>query len=166
MGLESLFDNDQNLSLHQNNALKCKTLTWRKLDNLLDRYVNNINNVNEKTNKSKGEKTSVTMSIGKLDGSTAESQSETRRQRLHLQHRSGKTHNDTRVGAHGIPHHLINGCDFGFREGIPENRRGVWTRHPLTRHICAVQFDHSAHRTLSVLGSSPSVICKHLCVPK
>ena len=39
--------------------------------------------------------------------------------------RSGKPHNGKRVGAHGIPHHLINGGDFGFLEGIPENRRGV-----------------------------------------
>ena len=36
-----------------------------------------------------------------------------------------KTHNGKRVGAHGIPHPLINGGDFGFLEGIPENRRGV-----------------------------------------
>ena len=52
------------------------------------------------------EKTSITMSIGKLDGGTTERHGETRRQRLHLQHRSGKTHSGKRVGAHGIPHHL------------------------------------------------------------
>ena len=52
------------------------------------------------------------MSIGKLDGGTTESHGETRGQRLHLQHRSGKTHNGRRVGAHGIQHHLINGGDF------------------------------------------------------
>ena len=40
------------------------------------------------------------------------------------------------------------------------------TGHPLTRHICAAQFDHSAERTHNALGSRPSVICKHLCVPK
>ena len=39
------------------------------------------------------------------------------------------------------------------------------TGHPLTRHICAAQFDHSAERTHNALGSRPSVICKHLCVP-
>ena len=65
------------------------------------------------------------MSIAKLDGGTTESHGETRRQRLHLQHRSGKTHNGKRVGAHDSQHHLINGGDFGFLEGIPENRRGV-----------------------------------------
>ena len=65
------------------------------------------------------------MSIGKLDGGTAESHAETRRQRLHLQHRSGKTRNGKRVGAHGVPQHLINGGDVGFSERIPENRRGV-----------------------------------------
>ena len=63
-----------------------------KRGNLLGRYVQKINNANEKINKSKEEKTSITMSIGKLDGSTTESHGETRRQRLHLQHRSGKTH--------------------------------------------------------------------------
>ena len=83
------------------------------------RYVQIINNANEKINNSKEEKTSITMSIGKLDGSTTEIHGETRRQRLHLQHRSGKTHNGKRVGAHGIPHHLIKGGDFGFLEGIP-----------------------------------------------
>ena len=64
------------------------------------------------------------MSIGKLDGGTTESHGETRRQRLHLQHRSSTLHSGRRVGAHGIPH-LRNGGDFGFLEGIPENRRGV-----------------------------------------
>ena len=32
-----------------------------------------------------------------------------------------------------------------------------------TRHICAVQYDHSAHRTPNALGSRPGVSCKHLC---
>ena len=36
-------------------------------------YVQNINSVNEKISNSKEEKTSVTMSIGKLEGGTAES---------------------------------------------------------------------------------------------
>ena len=62
------------------------------------------------------------MPIGKLDGGTTESCGETRRLRLHLQHRSGKTHSGKRVGAHGIPHHLINGGHFGFLEGISQNR--------------------------------------------
>ena len=63
------------------------------------------------------------MSIGKLDGGTTESHGETGRQRLHLQHRSGKTHNGKRVGAHGIPHQLINGGQFGFLKGIAGNRQ-------------------------------------------
>ena len=62
------------------------------------------------------------MSIARLDGGKTEIHGETRRQRLHLQHRSGKTHNGKRVGAHDSLHHLINGGDFGFLEGIPENR--------------------------------------------
>ena len=44
---------------------------------------------------------------------------------LHLQLHSGKLHNGKRVGAHDNLHHLRNGCDFGFFEGIPENRWGV-----------------------------------------
>ena len=43
-------------------------LTWRRRGNLLDRYVQNINNDNEKINYSKEEKTSITTSIAKLDG--------------------------------------------------------------------------------------------------
>ena len=42
-----------------------------------------------------------------------------------IQLRSGKLLNGKRVGTHGSPHHLRNGGDFGFLEGIPENRRGV-----------------------------------------
>ena len=63
---------------------------------------------------------------------------ETRRQRLHLQHRSGKIHNGKRFGAHGIPHHLINGGDFGFLKGIPENRRVGVDRTPTHKtHLCS-----------------------------
>ena len=72
MRLKSLFDSDQNVPLHFYNALKCKTLTWWKRNNLWDQYVQNINNVNEKINNSKEEKTSITMSFGKLDGGTTE----------------------------------------------------------------------------------------------
>ena len=72
------------------NASKCKTLAWRKHDNLWDRYVQNINNVNDKISNSKEEKTSITLSIEKLDGGTTESHGETRRHRLHLQLRSGQ----------------------------------------------------------------------------
>ena len=54
------------------------------------------------------------MLIGTLEGGTAESHGETRPQRLHIQHRNGKAHNGQRVGAHGVPHHLINGGDIVF----------------------------------------------------
>ena len=33
-GTQCLFDSDQNLPMDENNALKCKTLTWRKRNNL------------------------------------------------------------------------------------------------------------------------------------
>ena len=54
----------------------------------------------------------------------------------------GRYQTGKQVRAHDIPHHLINGGDFGFLERIPENRRRVKTRHPLTRHICVVQNVH------------------------
>ena len=58
---------------------------------------------------------------------------------------------------------------------IPAWKSGTWGQKSFTpkrhgsnstRHICAVQFDHTANRTLNALGARPSVICKHLCVPK
>ena len=52
-----LFDSDQNLSMHYNDAWKCKTLTWRKRGNLSDRNVHNINSVNDKISNSTEEKT-------------------------------------------------------------------------------------------------------------
>ena len=96
----------------------------------------------DKISNSEEEKTSITMSIKKLDGGTTESHGETHRQRRHLQLRSGKLHNGKRVRAHGSPHHLRNGGDFGFLEGIPENRRVVLTGLPPRIHICEVQFVH------------------------
>ena len=65
------------------------------------------------------------MSIARLGGGITESHGETRRQRLHLQLRSGPLHSGKRVGTHGTLHHLRNGGDFGVLEGIPGNRRGV-----------------------------------------
>ena len=108
------------------NALKCKMLAWRQRNNLWDRYFQEHSTTSTTRSAIRRRiKTSITMSIGKLDGGTAESHWETRRQRVHLQLRSGKPHDGKRVGAHGSPHHLRNGGDFGFQEGIPENRRGV-----------------------------------------
>ena len=113
-------------------------LTWRKCSNLSDRYVQNINHVNVKISYSKEEKTSITMSIAKLDGGTTESHWETRRQHLHLQLHSGQLHNGKRVGAHGSLHHLRNGGDFGFLKRIPENRRGVVDKTPThNTHLCS-----------------------------
>ena len=68
----------------------------------------------------------------------------TRRQHLHLhlQLRSCRLRNAKRVGTHGNLH-LRHGGDFGFLERIPENQRGAQTGHPLTMHICAVQFVHT-----------------------
>ena len=158
MGLKSLFDSDQNLPLRSNNAFKMQDAhlaeTWQSLSPIRTEHQQRQR---EDQQFEGGENFDYYVD--------KEPRGEPRRQRLHLQHRSGKTHNDKRVGAHDMPHHLINGGDFGFLEGIPENRREVWQGHPLTGHICAVQFDHSAHRTLNAL-SRPSVICKHLCAPK
>ena len=54
----------------------------------------NINSVHDKISNSEEEKTSITMSIARLDGGVTEGHGETRRQHLHLQLRNGK-----RVGA-------------------------------------------------------------------
>ena len=77
----------------------------------------------------------------KLDGGTTESHGETRRQRLHLQLRSGKLNNGKRVGAHGSLHHLRNGGDFGFLEFQKidgERRQDTHSQHTSG----AVQFVH------------------------
>ena len=59
-------------------------------------------------------------------------------------------HNGRRVGAYGVPHHLINDVDFGFLEGIPENRREGMDR-TLTHntHLCSTGFSQArtAHTT-------------------
>ena len=99
------------------------------------------------------EKTSITMSIGKLDGGTTETHGETRWQRLHLQHCSGKTQNGKRVGAHGIPHHLIKCGDFGFLRGIPENRRGCRQDTTHNTHLCSTVCAQ-ARNARHALGSS------------
>ena len=78
------------------------------------------------------------MSIGKLDDGTTESHGETRRQRLHLQHRSGKTHSGRRVGAHGVPHLLINGGDFDFSSRNSRKSTGRVDRTPTHKtHLCS-----------------------------
>ena len=84
---------------------------------------------------------------------------ETRRQRLHLQLRSGKTHNGKRVGAHGIAHHLRNGGDFGFVEGIPENRWGCRQDTHSQDTLC------SQARTAQLMRLAQELHC-HLCAPK
>ena len=111
-GPQKPLDSDQNLPLHQNNASKCKMLTWRKRGNLLYRYFQKTNKDKDKINNLKEKKTSITMSIERLDGGITESHGETRWQHLNLQHRSGKTHNGRRFGSHGSPHHLKNGGEF------------------------------------------------------
>ena len=125
--------------------------TWRKRGNLLDRNVQNVNIDNDKINGSKEEKTSISTSIAKLDGGTVESHGETRRLHLHLQHRSGKIPNGSRVGAHDILHHLRNGGEFGF---IPENRRRV-------PHEC-----HNHHATTRGSRASRAQKCKSSLCPK
>ena len=105
------------------------------------------------------------MSIVKLDGGIAESHGEAHRQHLHLQLRSGQLRNGKRLGAHGSLHHLRNGCDFGFLETIPENRRvcGQDTHSQYT----FVQYSlfTSAERTPRAWLKS-SRIAFHLCAPE
>ena len=104
--------------------------------------------VNDKISNSKEEKTSITMSIARLDGGITESHRETRQQHphLHLQLRSGRLRNGKRVGAHGNIHHLRSG-DFGFLERIPENRRVCVDSTPIkTAHTAKYSLFTSAER--------------------
>ena len=82
---------------------------------------------------------------------------------LHLQLRSGQLRNDKRVGAHGSLHHLKNGGDFGFLERIPENRRRVWTGHPLSSHLCAVQSVHKRGTHTTRLAQVTRIAVSSLC---
>ena len=114
----------------------------------------------------KEEKTSNTVSIGRLDGGTTESHGETGRQHLHLQLRSGQLRNGKRVGAHGSLHLLRNGGDFGFLERIPENRRGVETRHPpKITHLCSTVCSQ-ARNAHHALGSSHTDCSVIFCAPE
>ena len=130
-------------------------LTWRKRNNLRDRYVQNINNINDNIINSKEEKTSITVSIAKLDGGFTESHGETRRQHLHLhlQLRSGQLRNGKRVGAHGNLY-LRNGGGFGFLLRIPENRRCSVDSTPThNTHLCSTVCSQ-ARNAHHALGSS------------
>ena len=151
--------------MHYNDAWKCKTLTWRKRGNLLDRYVNNINSVNDKISISEEEKTSITMSIATLDGGTTESHGETRQQHLHLQLHSGRLRNGKRVGAHGYPHHLRNVGDFGFLERIPRSDgacgQDTHSQNTSAQHSLFT----SAERTPRAWLKSHGMQC-HLCAPE
>ena len=141
------------LHREQSNASKCQMLTWRKRGNLSDRYVQNINEDKETTSNPKEQNTSITESIGKLDGGITESHGETRRQRLHLQHRSGQLHNGKRVGTHGNLDHLRNGGDFCFLEGIPENRREGVDRTPTHEtHLCSTVLERTPRAWLKSHG--------------
>ena len=103
------------------------------------------------------------MSIATLDGGTTESHWETRQQHLHLQLHSGRLRNGKRVGTNGSIHHLRNGGDFGFLERIPEKRRGVWTGHPLTKHICAAQSVHNRGTHTTRLAQVTRIAVSSLC---
>ena len=79
-------------------------------------------------------KTSITLSIGKLDGGTTENHGKTRRQRLHLQLRNGKLLNGKRVGAHGIPHHLVISV---FWMEFQKSDGREWTGPTHNTHLCS-----------------------------
>ena len=120
--------------------------------------------ISTKISFSKEEKNSIIMSIGKSDVGTTESHGETRRQRLHFQRRSSKLHNGNgkRVGAHDFLRHLRNGGDFGFVEGIPENRRGC--RQDIHSQYTSLQYSlfTSEERTRNVAQE----LHRHLCAPE
>ena len=57
-------------------------------------------------------------------------------------------------GAHGSPHHLRNGGDFGFLEGIPEKSTGRVDRTPThNTHLCSTVCSQARNGTHNALGS-------------
>ena len=164
MGLNSFFDRDQNLPLHWHEAKNARrSLDGNATISETDTSRTSTTSTTRSTSAEE-EKTSITMSIARLDDGTTESHGETRQQRLHLHHRSGKTHSGRRVGVHGIPHHLIYGSDFGFLEGIPENRWGSVDRTPTHKtHLCSTISSQS--RTAQLIRLAEDLHC-YLCAPK
>ena len=107
MGPRNLFDSDQNLSLHQNNASKCKMLTWRKRGNLLYRYVPENQQRQRQDQQFEGEENFDYHVDRKTGWRCYREPRETRRQHLNLQHRSGKTNSGRRFWISWRPYHLI-----------------------------------------------------------
>ena len=104
------------------------------------------------------QKTSITMSIEILDGGTTESHGETRWQRLHLQLRSGRLRNGKGVGAHRIPHHLMNGGEFGFLDGIPETG-GVDRTPTHNTHLCSTVCSEARNASQAWLMNCTTSLC-------
>ena len=125
-------------------TMPCKTLTWQKRNNLWDRYVQT---------STRRSTIRITTSIAKLDGCTTESHGETRRQRLHLQLRSGKLHNGKRVGAHGSPHHLRNGVISVSWKEFQKIDGGVDRTPTHNPHLCSTVCSQ-ARNAHHALGSS------------
>ena len=67
----------------------------------------------------------MTMSIGEQDGSAAESHGEPAGSVFIFIFVVANLTVANKLEPMVFPHHLINGGDFGFLEGIPENRREV-----------------------------------------
>ena len=85
----------------------------------------------------------------------------TPRQRLHFNFAVANL-NGKRIGAHGMPHHLIYVGDFGFLGGIPENRQGC-TQNTHKTNLCFP--DCSQVRAAQLMRLVQELHC-HLCAPK
>ena len=134
-------------------ALKCKTLAWRKHDNLWDRYVQNINDVNDKISNSK-EKTSITLSIEKLDGGTTESHGEARRHRLHLQLRRSRTSQRQTSWSLWCSTSSDKWCWFRFLGRNSRKSTGGYGQDTHSQYTSVqYRFITSADRTHNALGS-------------
>ena len=95
-----------------------------------------------------------------------ESHGESRRQRLHLQLRSGQLHNGKRVGTHGNLDHLRNGGGFCFLEGIPENRREGVDRTPTHEtHLCSTVFSQARNDHTTRLAQVTRITFRR-CAPE
>ena len=145
--------------------LKCKTLTWRKRGNLF-RYVHNIHSFIDKISNSKEEKTSITMSIAKLDGGTTESHGETRQQHLHLQLHSGRLRNGKRVGAHVAAYIIWEMLVISASWTEFQKIDGAWWQDTHSQNTSAQHsLFTSAERTPRAWLKSHGLQC-HLCAPE
>ena len=158
MGARNVFDSDKNLPMHQNSAVKMTDARLAETQQSPRPIRPEHQQRQRQDQQFEGAENFDSMSHRKTGWRYCR-EGETRRQRLHLQLRSGK-----RVGAHGISHHLRNGGDFGFLEKISENRRGgVERTHTHKTHSFGTVCSQARNAHTTRLAQE---LHYHLCAPE